>query len=176
MPNIADFLSQMSGGGARNNQFKVTVPFPGFAIGTGTETEQLEFLIRTANLPASTVEETEVFFRGRQIPIAGERTFEAWEIEVLNDTDFALRDAFERWSNAVAEHSTPNGIINPTEYMVDFTAQQLDRNDNVLKTYNFVGGWPQQIGAIELSQEEQGTIETFDVSMRYIYWDSNTTS
>ena len=60
--------------------------------------------------------------------------------------------------------------------MVDFTAQQLDRNDNVLKTYNFVGGWPQQIGAIELSQEEQGTIETFDVSMRYIYWDSNTTS
>lgn len=176
MASISDFLNQMSGGGARANHFKVTIPFPGFATSTGRETEQLEFLIRSATLPPSNIEEAETFFRGRRVPIAGERTFEQWNIEVLNDTDFALRDAFERWSNGASEHSSTNGLMNPQEYMVDFTAEQLDKNEEVIKTYNFVGGWPQNVGEIELNQSEQGTIEQFGVTLSYIYWESNTTS
>lgn len=175
MPNISDFLAQVSGGGARSNQFKVTVGFPAVAM-AGGETEKLEFLVRTATLPPSNIEESEVFYRGRRIPLVGDRTFEQWTMGVLNDTDFALRDAFERWSNAAAGHATPNGIINPTEYMVDFSATQIDHNDNVLKVYTFVGGWPQNVGEISLDQSEQGTIETFDVTMSYIYWESNTTT
>ena len=31
MANINDFKSRLKGGGARANQFKVTLPFPGFA-------------------------------------------------------------------------------------------------------------------------------------------------
>ena len=31
MANINDFKAKLAGGGARGNQFKVTMPFPGYA-------------------------------------------------------------------------------------------------------------------------------------------------
>ena len=40
MANINDFKSALKGGGARANQFQVTMPFPGFAA-VGGETRVL---------------------------------------------------------------------------------------------------------------------------------------
>ena len=43
MPNINDFKAKLAGGGARANQFKVVLPFPGFAQ-VGGEIETLAFM------------------------------------------------------------------------------------------------------------------------------------
>ena len=43
MANINEFKSRLKGGGARANQFKVTLPFPGYSS-TGGETSDLSFL------------------------------------------------------------------------------------------------------------------------------------
>ena len=43
MANINDFKAKLAGGGARANQFKVTMPFPGYAQ-VGGEIEDLAFL------------------------------------------------------------------------------------------------------------------------------------
>ena len=40
MPNINDFKARLAGGGARANQFKVTMPCPGFSP-VGGETQQM---------------------------------------------------------------------------------------------------------------------------------------
>jgi hypothetical protein len=93
---VDDFKSKLVGGGARPNMFKATVNFPGFA---GGEVELTSFLIKAAALPASTIGAINVPFRGRQVIIAGDRTFEPWTITVINDTDFKVRNAFERWMN-----------------------------------------------------------------------------
>jgi hypothetical protein len=45
MANINDFKAKLAGGGARANQFKVTMPFPGYAQ-VGGEIEDLAFLCR----------------------------------------------------------------------------------------------------------------------------------
>ena len=52
MANITDFVSKLKGGGARANQFKVTLPFPGFAA-VGGETESMAFLCSATQLPLS---------------------------------------------------------------------------------------------------------------------------
>ena len=54
MANINDFKAKLAGGGARANQFKVTMPFPGYSQ-VGGEIEELAFLCKTTQLPAMTI-------------------------------------------------------------------------------------------------------------------------
>ncbi len=92
MPNINDFKAKLAGGGARANQFKVVMPFPGFAQ-VGGEIETLAFLCKGTTVPGFTVTSVPVNFRGRPIYVAGDRTFETWDVTVYNDTDFLTRNA-----------------------------------------------------------------------------------
>ena len=170
---IDDFKSKLTGGGARPNLFKVTCNFPTYV---GADVEKASFMVRAAQLPASTLGMVEVPFRGRKLMMAGDRTFEEWTITVLNDTDFAVRDAFEKWSNGINAHSANTGLANPTDYFADMVVEQLDNSGSVVKKYDFRGTWPSSIGAIELNYDEATAIEEFEVALQIQYWESNTTS
>ena len=93
---VDDFKSKLRGGGARPNLFKATINFPAYA---GGDVELTSFMCRSAQLPQSTVEALPVPFRGRILNVAGDRTFEPWNVTILNDTGFEVRDAMERWMN-----------------------------------------------------------------------------
>ena len=175
MANINDFKAKLAGGGARANQFKVTMPFPGYAQ-VGGEIEDLAFLCRGAALPPSVLGLVEIPFRGRNIKIAGDRTVDSWEITVLNDTNFKLRNAFERWSNGINNMTDNEGLTNPVDYQVDAFVDQLDRNGNTIKSYTLRGAWPLNISAIDLDYDEKTEIETFTVELQYQYYESNTTT
>ena len=99
---VDDFKSKIRGGGARPNLFKVTLNFPGYA---GGDVELASFMCKTGQLPASTIAPITVPFRGRQLQMAGDRTFEPWSVTIINDTDFNVRDAMERWMNGMAAHT-----------------------------------------------------------------------
>jgi hypothetical protein len=170
---IDDFKSKLRGGGARPNLFKATINFPAYA---GGDVELTSFLCKAAQLPQSTTNVLTVPFRGRELKIAGDRTFEDWTITVLNDTDFAVRDSFERWLNGINSHSANTGLVNPTDYQADLIVEQLDRDESVLKKYIFRGAFPTAVGQIGLDYEASGQIETFDVTFAVQYWESNTTS
>lgn len=170
---VDDFKSKIKGGGARPNLFKVTINFPAFAEG---DVELTSFLVRTAQLPESLMSTIEVPFRGRILKVSGVRTFQPWNTTIFNDTDFAVRNAIEKWSNAINAHSTNVGLVNPTDYQADLIVEQLDRDETVLKTYNFRGAYPEQIGPIELDYQNNDAIEQFECVWQYQYWESNTTT
>ena len=175
MANINDFKTKLAGGGARKNQFKVTMPFPGYAQ-VGGETEELAFLVQTTTIPAMTLGLTTVNFRGRPIYLAGDRTFEAWDITVLNDTNFRLRDAFERWQNGINNMSDNEGLTNPVDYQVDAFVDHLDRNGATIKSYTMRGWFPISVSSIELDMAPTDAVETFDVSFRYLNFEARTTT
>ncbi len=175
MANINDFKAKLAGGGARPNQFKVTMPFPGYAQ-VGGEIEDLAFLCTTAQIPAMNVGLVNVPFRGRQIKIAGDRTFADWSITVLNDTNFKLRNAFERWQNGINNMSDNEGLSNPVDYQVDAFVDQLDRNGNTLKSYTLRGAFPTEVAAIDLNFGTNDEVETFGVTFQYQYFETNTTT
>jgi hypothetical protein len=175
MANISDFVSKLKGGGARANQFKVTLPFPGFAA-VGGETESLAFLCTATNLPASTIGEITIPFRGRNIYMAGDREFAEWTTTIINDTDFSIRNAIERWSNGINNHSDNEGLVNPVDYQVDAFVDHLDRNGNTIKSYTFRGMFPKDLQAIELTYAPATELEQFTCTWRYQYWESNTTT
>ena len=114
MANINDFKAKLAGGGARANQFKVTLPFPGYAS-VGGEIEDMAFLCKSTALPAMTVGSIDVKFRGRDIKIAGDRTIDAWTVTVYNDTNFKVKNAFERWQNGINNMTDNEGLTNPVD-------------------------------------------------------------
>ena len=167
MANIDDFRAKLLGGGARANQFKVTITQP-TGIFIGLDVERTSFLVKSSALPALTITEIAIPFRGRNIYIAGDRTFdEAWSTTFLNDTDFMIRNAMERWSNGINDLVNAKGVTNPTLYQVDLTVKQLDRDDRPLKSYIFRNAWPVSVGSLELTSESADAIEEFDVTWRY---------
>lgn len=174
MANISDFKAQMIGGGARANQFRVELAFPSYVSAGPIIGLKTQFLCKAAQLPASTLDNIPVQYRGRAVNIAGERTFAPWTISIYNDTDFGIRNAMEQWSNGVQNLTTTSGRTNPRDYQVDLLVHQLDRNGATVKTYKFVDAYPTEIGAIALDFDSVNTIETFDVTFTYNYWTSNT--
>lgn len=170
---VDDFKSKLRGGGARANLFKATINFPGYA---GGDVELTSFLCKAAALPASQVGIITVPFRGRQLKVAGERTFDTWTTTIINDTDFNIRNAMERWMNGINGHQSNTGLTNPLDYQADLVVEQLDRDGNTLKKYNFRGCFPTAVAAIELSYETADAIEEFTVEFQVQYWESDTTS
>ena len=168
---ISNFKSKLTGGGARANLFEVVLTFPDAAQPDSAVLDKARFLVKGANLPASNVAQIEVPFRGRVLKIAGDRTFDSWTVTVINDTDFAIRSAFERWSNTINRLSDNTGLTNPADYQADAYVYQLDRDGSTLRSYRFYDTFPTQVGPIELSYDAQG-IQEFTVELQVQYWEA----
>jgi len=175
MANINDFKSRLSGGGARANQFKVTMPFPGYAS-VGGETSDLAFLCTATAIPGQTIANIAVPFRGRVLNIAGDRTFNPWQVTVMNDTDFKLYRAFERWMNGINNITDNEGLTDPNDYQVDGFVDHLDRDGNSIKQYQIRGSFPTSLDGIALSYGTNDAIEDFGVTLDYQYFETDTTT
>lgn len=171
MPNLAinDFKAKLSGGGARNNLFQVTLNFPSYAQG---DTNLASFMVKSAQLPASTIAPITVPFRGRRLQVAGDRAFDPWTVTVINDTNFKIRNSVEKWMNAINAHTANVGFTNPTAYMADMLVAQLDKGGAVIKTYDIRGCWPSNLTAIDLSYDSENTIEEFGIEFQITYWET----
>ena len=183
---LDSFKAMMTGGGARSNLFEIELDWP---ASTKLDTRgnfdlRTRMLVKAASLPASTISNIAIPFRGRQLKIAGDRTFEPWSITVINDTDFLIRTAFERWMNLMNKHEDNAGLTNPTAYQKDLVVRQLGRSEvagntpisavqvPVLKNYRFYGAFPTTVSSIDLSYENTDAIEEFTVELEYQWYDS----
>ena len=171
MANIDDFKANLIGGGARANQFRVTITPPA-GIAIGLDVRRTSFLVTATNMPASTLGEIAVPFRGRNIYVSGDRPApEAWSTTFYNDTDFMIRNAMERWQNGINDYAENTGVTSPADYQTDLFVEQLDRDDTILKTYIFRNAYPLTVAAIDLSSAEAGELETFEVTWRYQHFE-----
>ena len=168
---ITDFKSKLVGGGARSNLFEVVLNFPALAPASSEVLEKSRFLVKAANLPASNISDITVPFRGRVLHVAGDRTFDSWTITVINDTDFAIRSAFEKWMNAINRVSDATGSTDPASYQADAFVYQLDRSGETLRAYHFYDIFPTNVAPINLSYDTEG-IQEFTVEMQVHWWEA----
>ena len=181
--SIVDFRSRLKGGGARSNLFEVQMSFPSFAVANTETLNDIPFLVKAAEIPASTIGNIPVPFRGRVLPIAGDRTFAPWTVTIINDTNFRLRDVMERWSDGINDIQTAQGTTNPEEYQTKATVLQLSRgidtngkvrsNSNIpiLREYDFIGIYPNVVSSIPLDHGATDQIEEFQVTFNYLYYE-----
>ena len=170
---VDDMKAKLVGGGARPNLFKVTMAFPSYVT---ADVSLASYMCKAATLPAGAIAAIAVPFRGRNLQVAGDRTFDPWSITVINDTDFNVRNSFEQWMNGINQHQENTGLTQPSSYMADMIVEQLDKDGTSKKTYNIRGTFPTNLGAIEVSYEQENVIEEFTVELQVQYWESNKTT
>jgi hypothetical protein len=187
--NVNQFRSQLTGDGARPNLFECTLTFPILASSGGATspgavqdnvslTEKFTFMARAAQLPGSTVNQIPVNYFGRELKFSGNRTFPEWTVTIINDEDFRLRDAFEKWMHGLNSHVTnTRGVSfgNALGYQQDGLVTQYGKSGEIIKEYTFVGMFPIDVSPIELDWGANDTIEEYAVTFAYQWWESNTT-
>jgi len=173
--NLNEFKSQaLAAGGARGNLFEVEG-----AIGNNSDDGLLKFMCKSASIPEMTVGEIVVPWRGRQFKIPGDRTFADWEITIISDAAFDLRDKFEQWNQSF-QHAFDNvsevGSIT-TPIFQDWNIYWLNRDGDrgSGRKYKFVGCWPKTVGAIEVAFDNNDNLAEFPVTMSYQWWESPST-
>lgn len=160
--------SALTDGGARANFFEVVIPFI-----NGDD----NILIKAAALPASVVSPITVPFQGKQLQLAGDRTFEPWTVTIINDNNFRIRNAMEEWMNRIISHE--QGVAqddSPQSYMEDATVHQLNRKGEVVQTYEFKSIWPSNVSTIDLSYDSENTLSEFTVEFQVTYWKNSNSS
>ena len=178
--SIVDFKQKLTGGGARSNLFEVEIEYPTeINVTTGAEgpKEFGKFMIKAAQIPASNLGNIPVPFRGRVLPIAGDRTFDPWTVTIINDTNFRIREAMEVWSNSINDLQTSQGLINPVDYQTSAKVKQLSRQGGVdpgditvLREYRFEGIYPNVVSSIPLDYGATDQIEEFQVTFNYLFY------
>ena len=181
--SIVDFRSRLKGGGGRSNLFEVQMALTDFAKPVNEALNDIPFLVKAAEIPASNIGNIPVPFRGRVLPIAGDRTFDPWTVTIINDTNFRLRDVMERWSDGINDIQTAQGTTNPEEYQTQAKVLQLSRgidtngkvrsNSNIpiLREYDFIGIYPNVVSSIPLDHGATDQIEEFQVTFNYLYYE-----
>lgn len=174
--DINQFRDRMYYDGARPNLFQVVLQFP--SLVPSADTRQLAFMASGTQLPASTIGVARQFYFGREVKFPGNRTFQDWSINVINDESFTLRDSFEQWSNIINNNVAnvrDSGAVFSGGYSTNATVTQFSKDGTPIKSYNFVGLFPVQVDPINLNWGSNDVIEEFGVTFSYQYWDSNST-
>lgn len=166
--DISKFKGLLGAGGARPNQFRVILNWPGYV--TSVPDREFSLLVTGAALPASTVNPTLVQYRGREVKLAGERIFDPWTVTIINDTEMSLRKPFEEWMNGMNDLEANTGVLTPTDYQADLQVEHLDRNDEVLMTYTLYNAFPINMSEIALQYGQNDVIEEFTVTFNYSHY------
>ena len=185
--SITNFRDRLVGGGARPNMFEVNITLPEQIAPNGDISQDMRFLVKAAEIPAANIGNIPVPFRGRVLPVAGDRTFDPWTVTVINDAQFNIRDAMEQWSNLINDLQFDVGDINPADYQTKAEVFQLSRQSQgsggqsagkggeiiqTLRTYNFEGIYPNAVSSIPLDYGATDQIEEFQVTFNYLFWTS----
>ena len=172
--NISQFRSNIKFDGARANLFEVSLNFPSTITSGTASSSQALFLAKSAQLPGSTIGVAPLYYFGRELKFAGNRTFTDWTITVINDEDFGIRNSLESWMNSI--NSNTSNVRNPSlntplGYTVNALVTQYGKDTSTLKQYRFVGLFPIDISPIDLDWGSNDAIEEYSVTFAYQYWE-----
>ena len=175
--SVTKFKANLKHGGARPSLFKVEFQYPNTIITRPNPPDQASFLVKSTTIPASTIGSYDVFYHGKAIKVAGDRTFDTWDTTIINDEDFGIRNTLESWMAAISDHSlnTRDNIrFNTSEgdvakYKSTLKVIQMSKAGRELRTYTFIGAWPSVLSTINLDWSTQ-EIEEFTCTWMYDSW------
>lgn len=173
--NVNEFRSQLEFDGARPNYFQVLLSFPGNVVNSNMAGQKAQFMCKAAQLPSKTLGIAPAYYFGREIKLPGNVTYADWTITIINDEDFAVRNAYESWMNLInnaAGNVRDSSMISSLGYSVPATVLHYGKQGNVIKQYDFEGMWPTDPSPIDLDWGSNDAIEEFTVTMAYQYWTS----
>lgn len=162
--SINDIKSQLTFGGARQNLFQVQITNKG----NNTADFKVPFMVEAASIPASNLGTIEVPYFGRKLKLAGDRVFDTWAVNIINDEDFLIRNAMEDWSGKI--NKLQSNVRTLADYKSTAQVTQFSKSGFPIRVYQFIGIFPASVGNIDLNWAANDQIESFPVQFQYDYW------
>ncbi len=172
--NVQQFRASLQFDGARASLFEVIMNLPPAAGFTAID-QEVRFKARATSLPGDNINSVSVPYFGREIKVAGTRTFPDWSFTVINDENFLIRNNLELWMSGLNSHV--NNLRNPilatsNLYQADAYVTQFAKTGEPIKTYRIVGAFPTDVSAIDLDWSAGDQIEEFSVTLSYQWWEA----
>jgi len=168
--NVNEIRTQLTLGGARGSLFQVTFSNPANSVAD----IKVPFMVRAAQIPESTLGTIEVPYFGRKVRLAGDRTFGDWSVTIINDEDFLIRNAMEEWSNRINSlqgNLRSFGAAAPLLYKSTAEVTQFSKTGVPIRSYKFNGIYPSSVSSIDLNWADTDSIEEFQVTFQYDWWE-----
>ena len=173
--DVQQFRASLIDDGARAALFDVSLNMPPAPGITPLTSAAINFKARASSLPGDSISSITVPYFGREIKVAGTRTFPDWSFTVINDEDFLIRNNLELWMSALNAHVA--NIRNPAlatmaTYQADAMVTQYAKTGEIIKQYKMIGCFPTDVAAIDLDWASGDQIEEFSVTFAYQWWES----
>ena len=172
---VTDFKANLEQGGARPSLFSVELLFPSEIKNVPSKLSK--FFVKGASIPASTVGAYDVYYNGKAIKVAGDRTFDTWETTIINDEDFSIRIALEQWMDLIADHRlnirrklNKGEGEGPEKYKQRLKLTQWTKSGREAWHYHFIGAFPTALSAIALDWGTASEIEEYTVTWTFDRW------
>ena len=173
--NVQQFRASLVDDGARAALFDISMNMPPAPGITPLTSAAINFKARASSLPGDSINSISVSYFGREIKVAGTRSFPDWSFVVINDEDFLIRNNLELWMSALNAHV--ENIRNPAlttmaTYQADAMVTQYAKTGEIIKQYKMIGCFPTDVAAIDLDWSLGDQIEEFAVTFAYQWWES----
>ena len=177
---VTDFKTQLAtgGGAARPSLYTVDINAPGNWSFSGSS----NILVKAAAIPASTLAPLTVNYMGRAYKTPGFRTFDVWNVTVINDEDMNARENIMGWMRNIAGmlEGGRNGTFGgDAEFLAstegDATVVQMGKDGKSKQSWKIYQMWPTELGEIALDWSSDA-IQEYTVAFAYDYWSHGDTA
>jgi len=162
MATITDFSKQFRGG-VRANLFKCEIWHP---LVTDAK---MEFHCKGTSIPASTIGNIDVPYRGRQLKVPGDRTFADWTVTMFNDENMSLHGKFEEWMFQIQSHGENVQRLESEAVYGTGSVYQYNRKGKIIQSYN-IEIYPTEVAAIDLAWDSNDAVEEYAVTFAVNWW------
>ena len=169
---VSEFKTHLKQGGARPSLFSVEILYP---QGISLPPTPSRYLIKGTTIPASTIGTHDVFFHGKAIKVAGDRSFDTLDTTIINDEDFGIRSVLEKWMDFISDHKLNKrkgqwkGQGESAPYKGEVLITQYSKAGEHLHHYHLHGAFPSALSTINLDWGTQ-EIEEFTCTWTYDRW------
>lgn len=170
MPDVRNFnieaFKARFGDGAKSSLFYYQPNWPG-GLDADVSQEDATFLVRTAQLPSTALEEGILNWQGFDWKFASKRTFTDVVVAFNVDKDAKIRMLFEKWSNLI--HNPRNNFYSlHSEYMSDQRLMMVGYEGEVILEFTLRDAWPKEVSQISMDYSST-EVAQFDVTFSYQY-------
>ena len=176
---VTEFKTQLAtgGGGARPSLYTIDINGP---VSSYSFSDNSNILVKAAAIPASTIAPLTTNYMGRAYKTPGFRTFDVWNVTVINDEDMAARAGIISWMRRLGGSLQGNRSVFlggkvPDSSEGDATVTQMGKDGLVKQSWKVFQMWPTELGEIALDWSSDA-IQEYTVAFAYDYWSHGDTA
>ena len=179
--SVSTLKTQLAAGDgpARPSLYRVDINAPAAIATASSFSTNSNILVKAAAIPASTIAPLTVNYMGRAYKTPGFRTFDVWNVTVINDENMAARQSIIDWMVSISgslegNRDTTHGGGFGITHEGDATVTQMSIDGDDVGSWKMHNLWPTELGEVGLDWSSDA-IEEYTVAFAYDYWSQGTT-